>query len=72
MFIARETLSLVRSYVGAQPLLLASEGFRCRVSLLTERGLWAGARGYKYLAPLERKRIQLLLCKLNSPIIEFK
>src|SRR5438034_9955985 len=39
--------------------------FCCRVSLLTERYLWACVRSYKHLAPLERKRIQLCTCKLN-------
>ncbi len=53
-------LSLVRSSVGAQSLLPDLARFRCQVSLLTERDLWACARSYRHLAPLERKRIQLL------------
>src|SRR5436309_10246500 len=39
---------------------LPSRRFRRRVSLLTERDLWACAHSYRHLAPLERKRIQLL------------
>src|SRR5256885_17118282 len=34
---------------------LSPRRFCCPVSLLTERYLWACARSYKHLAPLERK-----------------
>src|SRR5947207_3267949 len=52
---SRAVLSLLRSSVGAQPLLPALAIVPLLVSLLTERDLWAWARSYKHLAPLERK-----------------
>src|SRR5207253_10659596 len=65
-------LSLLRSSVGAQPLLLVSaQSSRFRVSLLTERDLCACAPGYKHLAPLERNEFHSCTSKLNPPICFF-
>ncbi|MCU1265776.1 MAG: hypothetical protein JWM21_2094 [Acidobacteria bacterium] len=42
--------------------------FCCRVSLLAGRDLWACAPGYKHLAPLERKRVQLFALQVEATI----
>jgi hypothetical protein len=56
MFIAGGP-SFLRRSVGAQSLLLAVAIVSLPGFAPTERELFARARGYKHLAPLERKRI---------------
>ena len=47
---------------------LHRQSSRCRVPLLKEPDLWVCPSGYKHLAPLERKRIQLSHFELEFTI----